>query len=104
MNITNFDINDLKKISVNNDNYHIKWMIKSENIIYDNKSLTTFKNCFFEPSINSIIGTKIYYDNIIFDFFNEYLINNKCKKKLLKVLFLTQEVNFYFFIVINLLI
>ena len=94
---SNFDINDLKKISVNNDNYHIKWMIKSENIIYDNKSLTTFKNCFFEPSINSIIGTKIYYDNIIFDFFNEYLINNKCKKKIIESTIFDSRSEFLFF-------
>ena len=94
---SNYDIEDFLKIQTQIDSYNIKWGMKTDKIIYNNKTLNIYKEISLEPSIKSIIGTKSYYLNITNDFFNEYLNLNKCKSKIINGNIFDENGEFLFF-------
>ena len=95
---SNYDIEDFLKIQTQSDNnYLYKWGIKSDKIIYNNKTLINNKIIFFEPSIKAIIGTSSFYLNVTNDFFNEYLNKNKCKSKVIYGNIIDDDGDFLFF-------
>jgi hypothetical protein len=93
----NYNDEDLIKVTNEIDTTYVKWNLKSEKIFYDNESLFTFNFGFLEPSINAIIGTKMFYNKIFDDFFEEYLNNNICHQKIIESYILEEKNQFLFF-------
>ena len=94
---SNYNIEDFLKIQIQIEGYNINWRIKTDKIIYNNKTLSNYKVISLEPSIKTIIGTKSYYLNVTNDFFNEYLNFNKCKSKIINGNILDENGEYLFF-------
>ena len=94
---SNYDIEDFLKIQIQIEGYNINWRIKTDKIIYNNKTLSNYKVISLEPSIKTIIGTKSFYLNVTNDFFNEYLNLNKCKSKIINGNILDENGEYLFF-------
>ncbi len=91
-----YNDNDLNIIPIEVDNNYVKWNIKAKKILYGNFNLNTFNNGFFEPSINAIIGTQMFYNIIMDEFFKDYFINNKCRNKIIESTLLDFKNKFLF--------
>ena len=91
-----YNDNDLNIIPIEVDNNYVKWNIKAKKILYGNFKLNTFNNGFFEPSINAIIGTQMFYNIIMDEFFKDYFINNKCRNKIIESTLLDFKNKFLF--------
>ncbi len=88
--------NDLKIIPIEIDINYVKWNIKAKKVLYGNLNLNTFYNGFFEPSINAIIGTRIFYNIIMEQFFKDYFNKNKCRNKIIESTLLDYKNKFLF--------
>ena len=88
--------NDLKIIPIEIDINYVKWNIKAKKVLYGNLNLNTFYNGFFEPSINAIIGTRIFYNIIMEQFFKDYFNKNICRNKIIESTLLDYKNKFLF--------